>query len=203
MSPDILKAGMRTCVNPADWASAIEAACARYEITTPARQAAFLAQIAYESQETTRLIENLNYSAARLVAVWPHRFPSIESATPFAMNSQALAEHVYSSRDGNGAEGSGDGWKYRGRGLIMTTFHDGYARVQAATGLQVLMCPDILLTKGAAAVAAALFWSDHGLNALADADRFDEITGKVNGAQTGAPIRRQYFEHFKQLLGTP
>lgn len=189
------------CQNIEAWAGAIECALTRFEINTQVRIAHFIAQVAEESNGFTRLEESLNYTPARLVQVWPHRFPTIESAAPYAGNPHKLADHVYSNRDGNGNEESGDGYKYRGRGLIMTTFHDNYARVQAALGYQALMCPDLLCTKPIAALAAGLYWHDRGLNALADKDDIEGITRAVNGGLNGLAQRKANLAAFKAATG--
>jgi len=99
------------CRQPDLWATALDAAMARFDIATPSRAAAFLAQIAYESGELNHLSENLDYSPQRLTEVWPKRFPTLAAAIPYAHNPVKLANFVYASRLGNGDEASGDGWK--------------------------------------------------------------------------------------------
>ena len=106
---------------PDAWAGPLNAAMERFEINTPPRVAAFLAQVAHESGELARLVENLNYTAARLVAVWPTKFPTVEAAQPYERNPERLANRVYAKRLGNGDTASGDGWRFRGRGLIQLT----------------------------------------------------------------------------------
>src|SRR5687767_14886820 len=101
----------------AGWTDALNPALAQFEITTPPRIAAFLAQVALESMEFSHLVENLNYSAKRLMVVWPRRFPTLAAASPYARNPERLANHVYAKRLGNGDATSGDGWRFRGRGL--------------------------------------------------------------------------------------
>ncbi len=120
LSEDQLKAVMPRC-NAANWAVPLSVAMERFAIDTPQRMAAFLAQVAHESAETACLEENLNYSARRLMAVWPKRFPTLAEAQPYARNPQNLANRVYSGRGGNGDAASGDGWRYRGRGLFQLT----------------------------------------------------------------------------------
>lgn len=192
---------MPRCPNPGAWADALNVAMGRFEINTPVRVAEFLGQIAVESAELTRLDENLTYSAERLVVVWPTRFASVEAARPFAGSPYKLADHVYASRGGNGDEASGDGYRYRGRGPIMVTFKDGYAHLQKVLQMPFLNCPDMLCTKGPGSLAAALFWSDNKLNALADVEDTATITRKVNGGKTALAEREKYFARFKQILG--
>jgi putative chitinase len=174
--------------------------------------AVFLAQIAVESAEMNRLEENLNYSAERLRAVWPRRFPTAEIAQRYARNPEALANFVYSNRMGNGPPESGDGWKYRGRGLKMVTGRNNYLAAATALGLPLISDPDLLLTKPAAAKSAAHFWAAHpqDLSIIADdlPDDDDEadfatITQAINGGQTGAAQRRMYWLRARKAMGLP
>ena len=107
--------------NAPQWTSALNTAMDRFEINTTRRAAAFLAQVAHESGELQRLVENLSYSAARLCAVWPNRFATPDVAKPYERNPEGRANFVYAKRLGNGDTASGDGWRFRGRGLIQLT----------------------------------------------------------------------------------
>jgi putative chitinase len=102
----------------------------------------FLGQVLHESGLLSRLEEDLNYSAQRLTQVWPNRFPDISAAQPYAHNPEALANNVYYKRLGNSERG--DGWRYRGRGLIQVTGKSNYAAVCRATQLDCLNNPDLL-----------------------------------------------------------
>lgn len=208
MTPDVIRAVMPNCKDPFGWGLALADACARFKIDTPDRQAAFLAQLAHESLELTRLEENLRYSPDRLMAVWPKRFPTVEIATKYANSPHALADFVYANRMGNGDEASGDGWKYRGRGPIMVTGKDWYRRLTAALGVPLLDCPDGLCTKAYGSLAAGYIWVSMDLNALADdlpndddlAD-FDSISRRINGGKTGLDSRRKYWGRARRALG--
>jgi putative chitinase len=182
------------CKSPDDWADALNAAMTQFNIAQDAQDLPdFLAQIAFESQQFNVLAENLNYSAPRLMAVWPDKFPTLDVAVKYAANPHGLADYVYANQYGNGDESSGDGWTYRGRGLIMLTFKANYQSFATAVGLPaVIYCPDMLLTKPTAALAAAWFWSSHGLDALAEAGQFQTITRRINGGNTGEARREQY-----------
>ena len=103
------------------WVVPLNTGIDKFDITDARRAASFLAQIAEESDELRHLVENLNYSAGRLMQVWPTRFPPVKSARSYERNPEKLANHVYASRLGNGDQASGDGWRYRGRGLIQAT----------------------------------------------------------------------------------
>ena len=149
-------------------APALNRAAISRGINTPRRVRHFLAHLHHESQGFTRLEENLSYSAERLCAVWPRRFPTLASAKPYARNPRALAEKVYGGRMGNVRPG--DGWKFRGGGLIMCTGYDNWARAEAWSGLPLLETPELGRQVGPAAEVAAAFWQAEGLNEIVAAD---------------------------------
>lgn len=213
ISEAIIARIMPRCANPRDWAHAFERACTgQFTITDPADRAAFLAQVAHESSELTRLEENLSYTAERLVQVWPARFKSVEFAKQYERNPHKLADYVYAGRGGNGPSESGDGWKFRGRGPIMLTFAENYARFGEAIGDKdyVKKCPDVLLTKAFGALAAAWFWTENRLSFLAldnpGDDReedFRTITRRINGGLHGLDARKRYWTLARQAFGLP
>ena len=185
------------------WGPYLSDACERYNITTPARLAAFLAQVGHESGGFARTVENLNYSAHGLLATWPSRFTA-ESAALMARQPQRIAEHVYGGRMGNKAPG--DGWRYRGRGLLQVTGRANYEAVRDLLRQRcpetpdLLQFPDVLSEPKWAALSAAAYWDDHELNALADAGSFDTITRRINGGQTGAADRRARYQKARAAL---
>lgn len=179
----------------------IVATAARYQINTPVRLAAFLSQIGVESQQLCKTSENLNYStAARLMEVWPKRFPSLASTTGYTGNAIKLANKVYANRMGNGDEKSGDGWKYRGRGLIMLTGKDAYIRVGKALGYNLVDNPPLVESPAVACLSAGQFWHDKNLNALADERDILMITQRVNGGVHGLAQRRGMFALALEIL---
>ena len=191
------------CPDPERWAQALIPAMGHYGIDTPARMASFLAQTGHESAQFSRLEENLRYrSAKRLMQVWPKRFPS-EPAADYLDNPERLANFVYAKRMGNGNASSGDGYRYRGRGILQITGRSNYAAVGQALGLDLIGNPDLLLQAEHAAMSAAWFWDSRGLNALAD-DRtgdddledFTRITRLISGGTVGL---RQRLALLKQL----
>ncbi|EQM71744.1 glycoside hydrolase family 19 protein [Pseudomonas tohonis] len=189
--------------------SAINAAAARFNITSPVRLAAFLAQVGHESGELTRLVENLNYSAQALASTWPARFaedPQARVKTPnglaFRLQRQpeAIANAVYGGRMGNGPAASGDGWRYRGRGLIQLTGKANHAAASTELGVDLVAHPELLEVPEHAAMAAAWFWASRGLNELADRGDFEGITRRINGGLTGLAERRVLWERAKAVL---
>ncbi|WP_423606112.1 peptidoglycan-binding protein [Sphingomonas sp. MS122] len=167
-------------------------------IITPLRLAHTLAQSSVETLGFTRLVENLNYTAERIRQVWPSRFASVAAAAPYARNPQALANKVYGGRFGNTRPG--DGWKFRGRGTKQTTFHDNYAALQEATGMNVLDDPDQLAEPDKGTLAGCIYWRERGCNALADADDIDALTVRVNGGRNGLPERKAALLRAKRVL---
>lgn len=178
--------------------------CAAYAIDTPRRLAAFIGQCSHESAGFTRLEENLYYTTPeRLVQVFRTRFRGIEDARPYLRSPKALANRVYAGINGNGDEASGDGWRYRGRGLIGNTGAGNYGRVQEQTGLPVLTSPELLAEPLAATQAAAAYWVANGLNQLADVWNLDAITRGINGrAMAGAQDRRDRCERAMEALAS-
>lgn len=163
---------------------ALNAAMMRWDIDSPARMAAFLAQVGHESGQLLERVENLNYSAEALLRTWPSRFDA-QTARAYERQPQRIANRVYGGRMGNGPEDSGDGWRYRGRGLIQLTGHDNYQAAAQALDLPLLERPELLETPEAAAQSAAWWWAAHGLNALADAERIADIGSIINTGQPG------------------
>ena len=173
-------------IDPA-WLEPLTAAFQRFDISTPERQAAFIGQCAHESGDFKTLQENLNYSAKGLHATWPSRFASEAEAQPFHRNPEKIANKVYSGRMGNTDEG--DGWKYRGRGLIQLTGKDNYRLASDALGVDFVANPDLVLSKEYAALTAAWYWNKRGLNKEADAKDFTGMTKKINGGTIGLSDR--------------
>jgi putative chitinase len=172
------------------WLPAVQAACDRFEINNPNRIAAFLAQCAHESGGFTRLIENLNYSAEALMRVWPTRFPTMEVAMRYHRQPERIANNVYGSRMGNGPESSGEGWKYRGRGLKQLTGKSNYTACSKGLGKDLVADPDLLLTPEFAALSAGWFWKANNCSPMADAREFELLTKRINGGLIGLADRK-------------
>ena len=191
ISPTSLKKFASGC-DAASVAPALQAACARYAIDNARRLTHFLGQVYHESGGFTRLTENLDYRAERLMQVWPKRFPTLQRAAPYAHNPPALANYVYGGRLGNTAPE--DGWRYRGRGFIQLTGKDNYRAASKWSGLKLLENPEQAAEFPGAAMIAAAFWVDRGLNAVADgADQDAAIkqeTTLINGSTLGLPERK-------------
>jgi len=163
---------------------ALNRAMVRWKIDSRVRQAAFLAQVGHESGQLRNLVENLNYSGEALVKIWPTRFTS-QTAPGYARQPEKIANKVYGGRMGNGPESSGDGWQYRGRGLLQVTGRSNYRAAGAGLGLPLEDDPGLLEQAEHAAQSAAWWWAKHGLNEMADAGRIQDIGSVINTGQPG------------------
>ena len=194
-------------------------------INTPKRMAAFLAQVGHESAGFSVLVENLNYSADGLASTWGSRFAQKNSAGQYLTvmdggrarrlpNSdaqklhrrpEAIANRVYSDRLGNGSEASGDGWRYRGRGLIQVTGKSNYQ--QCSLGLfgddRLLAAPQQLQEWPWAVESAGWYWNSRNVNALADGDDFERVTKAINGGLNGQAHRVALYRQALGLLQAP
>lgn len=184
---------------------ALNRAMIRFGITSNVRMAAFLAQVGHESAQLTALVENLNYSAQGLAATWPGRYRGADGqpnalANQIARNPPLIANTTYAGRNGNGPVSSGDGWLYRGRGLIQITGRANYRAAGAGIGQPLEDQPQLLEQPDFAAMSAAWWWSANGLNDLADAGRFDDITRRINGGLNGQAERLALWAKAKAVL---
>lgn len=178
-----------------DWLVPIKAACTKFNIDTVREVACFLAQSSHESGGFTILSENLNYTKpARLMQVWPKRFPTIQVAEVYAGKPEKLANKVYAGRMGNGDEASGDGWRFRGGGLFQLTGRENYARFGKSVGKTAEEAGDYVRTKEGAAMSAGWYFEDRGLDALAATPGVEDETRAINGGLLGLPERKAHFD---------
>ena len=169
------------------WLGPLEEAFAKYNISTPIRQACFIGQCAHESGNFKTLQENLNYSAEGLMKTWPSRFPTKEIASQYARQPAKIAGKVYNGRLGNTSEEEAS--KFLGRGLIQLTGKENYERCGASISVDLVNNPDLLLDPKYAALSAGWFWNKKGLNELADAQEHGQITKRINGGLIGLDDR--------------
>ena len=152
-----------------------------------------------ERQEPRRLVENLNYSARGLMATWPKWFPDLETATKYARQPDKIANYVYAGRMGNMEPGSGDGYRYRGRGLIQITGRTNYEACGKGIGQPLLSFPQKLEDPIQAARSAAWYWRSRNLDAVVGDIEAD--TKAVNGGLTGIEDRKALYTKAKEVLG--
>lgn len=161
-------------------------------IETPLRVAHFLAQIGTETGGLVSIVENLSYSAKRMMQVWPQRFPTLDSAKPYANNPARLAEKVYGGRLGNTKPG--DGWRYIGRGMMQTTGRANYVKLGFESDPAALGNPAV------AFATAVREWQNRGCNALADRDDLTAIRRKINGGTNGLEHARAFLAKAKAIF---
>jgi putative chitinase len=181
------------------WLQPLEDTFAKYDISTPQRQAAFLGQCQHESANFKVLQENLNYSAEGLMKTWPSRFPNKEIADQYARQPAKIAGKVYNGRMGNTSEE--EAAKFLGRGLIQLTGKENYERCGSGLGVDLVSNPDWLLDPQYATLSAGWFWNKHNLNALADAGDFETMTKRINGGLHGLDDRKAKIAKAEQVLG--
>jgi putative chitinase len=189
------------------WLAALNDCMRTCAITTPARQAAFLAQVMVASSELRHIEESLDYAPQRLRQIWPQRFPNDAMAAHYGHHPARLANHLYAHRMGNGAEASGDGWRFHGRGLIQLTGRAHYQAFAHATQTDALAHPELLQEPPGAALSAGWFWQAQGFNALADqldgqeaGQHFATITRHIHGVTLGLDACHAYWHRARAVL---
>ena len=172
-----------------------------YEINTPKRIAAFLAQTHHESGGYVWLTENLNYSADGLMRVFPKYFKTMEIAKAYARQPDKIANRTYADRMGNGDEASGDGSKYRGRGLIQLTFKNNYFWFAASLEITPEEASEYTQSFEGAAQSACWYWSENRLNRFCDANDIKGLSKAINGGFKGLEDREVQYARALRLLG--
>ncbi len=186
------------------WHKALSQLLPDYEINTPQRIAAFVAQCAHESGGFMVLKENLNYRAASLRKLFPKYFPDDAIAQRYASmpnKQEAIANRIYANRMGNGPEESGDGYRYCGRGLIQLTGRQNYTWFAASLEITPEEATEYLGTFEGAAQSACWFWETNKLNQWADAGDIVTLTKRINGGTIGLDDRIKHYEHALHVLG--
>lgn len=183
------------------WLDPLNQTFVKYDINTALRQAAFIGQCQHESANFTKLEEGLNYSATRLMDVWPSRFPSLDVANQYANNPEKLANKVYGGRADLGNTQEGDGFAFHGRGCIQLTGRDSYERCGSSIGVDLIGSPNRLLDSEYAAMSAGWFWNKKGLNSLADVQDYETMTKRINGGLNGLDDRKAKIAKALSVLG--
>jgi len=186
------------------WHHALSQLLPDYEIDTPQRIAAFIAQCSHESGGFTALKENLNYRWETLRKIFPKYFPTDDLAKAYAAmpnKQEAIANRCYASRMGNGDEQSGDGYRYCGRGLIQLTGKNNYQLFAESLEMNVEDVPAYLATFEGAAQSACWFWESNNLNRFADVGDIKGLTKAINGGYIGLDDRIKHYEHALHVMG--
>ena len=192
------------CKDPEGWVDAMNEVFPKYDIDTPQRIAAFIAQCGHESGGWRVFSENLNYSAKALDAVFGKYFVRAgRDANEYARQPEKIANVVYANRMDNGDTDSGDGWRYRGRGPIQLTGKANYATFSADMDVaEVMDRPDIVSEdKEVALMSAIWFWNKNGLNKYADSGDIKTMTKRINGGYIGLEDRIHHWEEALKAMG--
>ncbi len=207
ITSEMLKGIFQLSKNINRYLGALNDAMQKCDINTKNRIRAFLAQVGHESAQLNCIEENLNYSASALVAVFPKYFRTVQDAAPYARRPERIANKVYAGRMGNGGEESGDGWKFRGRGLIQITGRGNYVSMSKLMGKDLTVYPESLLMPIDACLSAALWWRENGLNGMADnLGHGDDIavmkamTKRINGGLNGLDDRIEIYNRAKSVI---
>ena len=182
------------------WFEALEKILPDYDINSPQRVAAFLAQCAHESGGFNAIQENLNYRAETLSKVWPRLFPA-DIAQQYAHHPEQIANRAYANRMGNGDEASGDGFKFCGRGLIQLTGRANYTAFANSIDTPVDQITDFLQTFEGCVQSACWFWEANNLNQYADSGDILTMTKRINGGTLGLEDRQAHYQHALQVFG--
>lgn len=167
---------------------------------TKEQAAAFIAQVGHESGEFQYVVENLNYSAQGLRSTFPKYYGSVKAAEPHSRQPAKIANYVYQNRMGNGNEASGDGWKFRGRGLIQITGRNNYTALAKYWSRSIDGTIEYITTPEGAVESAAWFWKVNNLKALSAPSQFTNLTKKINGGTNGLSHRKLLYDRAMKIL---
>lgn len=184
----------------------------KFEVNTPLRQAHFMAQADAECRLVAKR-ESMYYKSIdslRAAFYTPFKNKTDSFVRAYLRNSEHCANYVYANRGGNGDALSGDGYKFRGGGLLQHTFKKGYAYLTKRTGVAFVNNPELIVLEPNAVLCALIYWQDNNLNKYADADDLDAVSDQINiGRQTlkegdanGYAHRREYLKKWKSILKT-
>ena len=181
--------------------------CDKYKINTAERLSHFLAQVNYESGYMNYIEEKFTYSTKRLLQVFPKYFKTVDEANEYAYKPEKIANRVYANRMGNGSEASGDGWKYRGRGLIHLTGKNNYLKFSKWYNDSKIFVdsPDLLLQPQFAILSAFFYWDKNKLNdyiiiEIGSYNICKKLTKKINGGYNGLDERFKLYLKISGIL---
>ncbi len=183
------------------WYDALQQLLPQYQIDTPQRLAAFLAQCAHESGNFVFIKENLNYRWQSLRKTFPKYFHTDQLAQQYEKQPEKIANRVYANRMGNGPEESGDGWRFCGRGLIQLTGRDNYSWFAASLEISPEEASEYMETFEGAAQSACWFWETNNLNQWADRGDIVTLTKRINGGTIGLEDRQKHYQHALHIFG--
>ena len=201
ITSDKLKLLIPTNKHIDEWCSSLNKILPQYEINTPKRIAMFIAQCAHESGDFTVLTEDLHYRSEALMHSWPSRFPTVMIADQYAMQPEKIANRAYADRMGNGNEASGDGWKFRGKGLIQVTGHDNTTNFAKSKNMTLEQATAYLLTYDGTVESGCWYWKVNNINPWCDVGNVEKVTQIINGGYNGLENRKSKYAQAIKVLG--
>ena len=184
-----------------EWFEAMEEVLPKYEITTPERVAGFIAQTGHESGGYKTLTENLNYSSDALNKIFPKYFVKAgRDATAYHRQPEKIANVIYAGRMANGDTASGDGWRFRGGGILQLTGRENYTNFGKSVGMTAEQATDYVRTPKGAIESACWFWKTNGLNKYCDSNDILTMTKRINGGTIGLEDRTKHWNHAMELF---
>lgn len=184
------------------WYHAMEEILPAWNINTVHRVAGFIAQCAHESNNFRTLEENLNYSADALERIFPRHFSGAgRNAWDYHRQPEKIANIIYANRMDNGSPESGDGWRFRGRGIIQITGRYNYTQFADSIGISLDDAIEYIKTEKGALDSACWFWDRNNLNHFADAQDIVGMTRRINGGTIGLNHREELYDTALRVLG--
>jgi putative chitinase len=180
--------------NTREWFDSFSKYFPEAEINTTERISAFIAECSVESANFTTLKENLNYSGDALFRIWKSHFPTMEIANEYARKPELIANRAYANRMGNGGEETGDGWKFRGKGLIQLTGKNNHMAFAEYANMDIDDVGEYLLTTDGATQSACWFWKKNKLNSYLEKQGIDKVSRVINGGDHGLIERRTKYQ---------
>jgi len=188
--------------NSNEWYSAMKEMFSKYEINTPNRVAGFLAQTGHESAMYKTITENLNYSSKALNAIFGKYFHRAGvDAQKYHRQPEKIANRIYANRMDNGDTASGDGWRFRGGGILQLTGRYNYTEFGKTVGMSAEEATDYVRTKQGAIESACWFWKTNNINKYCDNDDIVGMTKRINGGTIGLKDRKFHYAHALEVLG--
>lgn len=185
-----------------EWYSAMLEILPMWDINTIERVAGFVAQCGHESRNFSVLTENLNYSAAALNKIFPKYFRRAgRDAQAYHRQPEKIANVIYANRMDNGDTNSGDGWRFRGGGLIQLTGRYNYTEFAEDVEMSVEEAVDYVRTKKGALDSACWFWDENNINKHCDNMDILKMTKRINGGTIGLDDRKKHWAHALDVLG--
>lgn len=185
-----------------DWYNAMVEMFPKYEITTPNRVAGFIAQTAHESASYKTITENLNYSAKALNAIFGKYFHRAGvDAQKYHRQPEKIANRIYAGRMDNGDTASGDGWTFRGGGILQLTGRYNYTEFGKTVGMSAEEATNYVRTPEGAIESACWFWKTNNINKYCDSDDIVRMTKRINGGTIGLADRKKHYAHALEVLG--